>query len=205
MLAFIQAIAIMLSLGPKAVTTTNWFNYLTIGLCLTAGAMIVMWLEGADHRERHRQRHAVIIFTGIVARVPMQIIALVETAVIDATMIWTIPAFAAFVLVIITGVTFVDLGEQRIPVQYAKRVVGRKMYGGQNTHIDEGERDRRAPLIFAMTLLQFPGMIAGFWPESGFNIWYQAWMGPRTPINLVLMALLIVFFTYFYTTISFNP
>ncbi|NLT16212.1 MAG: preprotein translocase subunit SecY [Clostridiales bacterium] len=205
-LAFIQAIAIILSLGPKAVTTTNWFNYLTIGLCLTAGAMIVMWLGERITEKGIGNGISLIIFTGIVARVPMQIIALVETAVIDATMIWTIPAFAAFVLVIITGVTFVDLGERRIPVQYAKRVVGRKMYGGQSTHIPmKVNATGVLPLIFAMTLLQFPGMIAGFWPESGFNIWYQAWMGPGTPINLVLMALLIVFFTYFYTTISFNP
>ena len=205
-LAFIQAIAIILSLGPKAVTTTNWFNYLTIGLCLTAGAMIVMWLGERITEKGIGNGISLIIFTGIVARVPMQIIALVETAVIDATMIWTIPAFAAFVLVIITGVTFVDLGERRIPVQYAKRVVGRKMYGGQSTHIPmKVNATGVLPLIFAMTLLQFPGMIAGFWPESGFNIWYQAWMGPGTPVNLVLMALLIVFFTYFYTTISFNP
>ncbi|MGI5908311.1 MAG: preprotein translocase subunit SecY [Christensenellales bacterium] len=205
-LAFIQAIAIILSLGPRAVTTTNWFNYLTIGLCLTAGAMIVMWLGERITEKGIGNGISLIIFTGIVARVPMQIIALVETAVIDATMIWTIPAFAAFVLVIITGVTFVDLGERRIPVQYAKRVVGRKMYGGQSTHIPmKVNATGVLPLIFAMTLLQFPGMIAGFWPESGFNIWYQAWMGPGTPINLVLMALLIVFFTYFYTTISFNP
>ena len=205
-LAFVQAIAIILSLGPKAVTTTNWFNYLTIGLCLTAGAMIVMWLGERITEKGIGNGISLIIFTGIVARVPMQIIALVETAVIDATMIWTIPAFAAFVLVIITGVTFVDLGERRIPVQYAKRVVGRKMYGGQSTHIPmKVNATGVLPLIFAMTLLQFPGMIAGFWPESGFNIWYQAWMGPGTPINLVLMALLIVFFTYFYTTISFNP
>ena len=205
-LAFVQAIAIILSLGPKAVTTTNWFNYLTIGLCLTAGAMIVMWLGERITEKGIGNGISLVIFTGIVARVPMQIIALVETAVIDATMIWTIPAFAAFVLVIITGVTFVDLGERRIPVQYAKRVVGRKMYGGQSTHIPmKVNATGVLPLIFAMTLLQFPGMIAGFWPESGFNIWYQAWMGPGTPINLVLMALLIVFFTYFYTTISFNP
>ena len=205
-LAFVQAIAIILSLGPKAVTTTNWFNYLTIGLCLTAGAIIVMWLGERITEKGIGNGISLIIFTGIVARVPMQIIALVETAVIDATMIWTIPAFAAFVLVIITGVTFVDLGERRIPVQYAKRVVGRKMYGGQSTHIPmKVNATGVLPLIFAMTLLQFPGMIAGFWPESGFNIWYQAWMGPGTPINLVLMALLIVFFTYFYTTISFNP
>ena len=205
-LAFVQAIAIILSLGPKAVTTTNWFNYLTIGLCLTAGAIIVMWLGERITEKGIGNGISLVIFTGIVARVPMQIIALVETAVIDATMIWTIPAFAAFVLVIITGVTFVDLGERRIPVQYAKRVVGRKMYGGQSTHIPmKVNATGVLPLIFAMTLLQFPGMIAGFWPESGFNIWYQAWMGPGTPINLVLMALLIVFFTYFYTTISFNP
>jgi len=205
-LAFVQAVAILLGMGPQAVTDTNWFNYITIGFCLTAGAMIVMWLGERITESGIGNGISLIIFAGIVARVPAQIISLVENATIDATMIWTIPAFLFVVLLIITGVTFVDLGERRIPVQYAKRVVGRKMYGGQSTHIPMKVNSSGVlPLIFAITLMQLPGIIASFWPNSGFTTWFKAWLGTGTPIYLVLLALLIVFFTYFYSTISFNP
>ncbi|MFZ5975376.1 MAG: preprotein translocase subunit SecY [Bacillota bacterium] len=205
-LAFAQAMAIILSLGPDAVTTTHWFNYVTIGILLTAGALIVMWMGERITEKGIGNGISLIIFTGIVARVPQQIITLVSNATMDATLIWTIPAFAVVILLIITGVTFIDLGERRIPVQYAKRVVGRKMYGGQSTHIPiKVNSSGVLPLIFAMTLIQFPGMIAQFWPNSGFYNWYNTWMGSSSPIYLTLLALLIVFFTYFYTTISFNP
>jgi preprotein translocase subunit SecY len=205
-LAFIQAVAILLGMGSGAVTSTHWLNYVTIGLCLTAGAVLVMWLGERITEKGVGNGISLVIFAGIVARLPSQIISLVEGAVADANRIWVVPAFLIVMLVIITGVTFVDMGERRIPVQYAKRVVGRKLYGGQSTHIPiKVNSSGVLPLIFAITLLQFPGMIASFWPQSGFYTWYNAWLGNGTPIYMVLLALLIVFFTYFYTTISFNP
>ena len=103
-----------------------------------------------------------------------------------------------------TGITFVDLGERRIPVQYAKRVIGRKMYGGQSTHIPmKINQSGVLPLIFAVTLIQFPGMIIGLF--GGESTGYNAVMGPGKPLYLVLYALLIFFFTFFYSQVTFNP
>ena len=110
-------------------------------------------------------------------------------------------------LVIITVVTFVDLGERRIPVQYAKRVVGRKMYGGQSTHIPlKVVSVGVLPLIFAYSFMAFPGtIISMFGTSSGAYRWWNAYMHPQAPLYLVVTALLIIAFSYFYSSISFNP
>ena len=119
---------------------------------------------------------------------------------------WIIPVMLIFALVIITGVVLVDRAVRRIPVQYAKRVVGRKMYGGQATHIPmKANANGVMPLIFAITLMQVPSMILQFWPNSGFYTFYHKWLAAGTPIYYVVYALLIVGFAYFYSTISFNP
>ena len=104
----------------------------------------------------------------------------------------------------IVAITFVDMGERRIPIQYAKRVVGRKMYGGQSTYIPMKINSTGVmPLIFGFAILQFPATIFAFFPTSGINrgwqtfqnsLWYQ-----------VVLAVLIIAFTYFYTSITFNP
>ena len=108
---------------------------------------------------------------------------------------------------LITVVTFIDLGERRIPVQYAKRVVGRKMYGGQSTHIPMKVLSVGVlPLIFAYSFMAFPGtIIAMFGVNSGAYKWWNANMGQGAPLNLIVTALLILAFTYFYASISFNP
>jgi preprotein translocase subunit SecY len=102
------------------------------------------------------------------------------------------------------AVTFVDMGERRVPVQYAKRMQGRKMYGGQSTHIPMKVNSTGVlPLIFAYSLLQFPGTILAFWPQSGAALWWNQFQ-----VNVfyqVVLALLIFGFTFFYTSISFNP
>ena len=100
-----------------------------------------------------------------------------------------------------------DSGVRRVPVQYAKRMVGRKMYGGQSTHIPMKVNSSGVmPLIFAISVIQLPGMIANFWPTSGFALWYGKWFQRFVLAgHMVVYALLILFFTYFYTSITFNP
>ena len=99
-----------------------------------------------------------------------------------------------------------DSGVRRVPVQYAKRMVGRKMYGGQSTHIPMKVNSSGVmPLIFAISVIQLPGMIANFWPTSGFALWYGKWFSASSWLYMVVYALLILFFTYFYTSITFNP
>ena len=99
------------------------------------------------------------------------------------------------------------MGERRIPVQYAKRVVGRKQYGGQSTYIPmKVNASGVMPLIFAITFIQFPYMLCQiFWPDSAFFNWYTKWLAAGSLIYMVVYFLLILFFSYFYSQISFNP
>jgi preprotein translocase subunit SecY len=107
-------------------------------------------------------------------------------------------------LAMIVCITYVDMGERRVPVQYAKRVVGRKMYGGQSTYIPMKINSTGVmPLIFGFAILQFPATIFAFFPTSGINAWwsrFQSGIGYQ-----VVLAILIIAFTYFYTSITFNP
>ena len=107
-------------------------------------------------------------------------------------------------LVMIVAITYVDMGERRIPVQYAKRMVGRKMYGGQSTHIPMKLNSTGVmPLIFGFAILQFPATIFAFFPTSGINLWWQSFQSGVW--YQVVLAVLIIAFTYFYTGITFNP
>ena len=118
---------------------------------------------------------------------------------------WTIiPIVVAIVSILIMGVVAVDKAERKIPVQYAKKVVGNKMYGGQSTYLPiKANANGVMPLIFAMTIIQFPGMIAQIFPGK-FQTFWKTWFGQGEILYYVVYALLILGFAYFYTTISFN-
>jgi len=107
---------------------------------------------------------------------------------------------------LVAGIIFVDLGQRRIPVQYAKRMVGRKMYGGQSTHIPMKVNSSGVlPIIFAVSFLALPQTIAQFFPASGFGRWIGMYFSQESVLYAGIYALLIMFFTYFYTQITFNP
>jgi len=100
----------------------------------------------------------------------------------------------------------VDLAERKITIQYAKQIKGNKMYGGQSTHIPmKVNASGVMPIIFASSFLMFPQMIASFWPTSKFYLWWAKWLGIGTPIYIAVMCLLILFFSFFYSQIQFNP
>ncbi len=206
-LGLVQAIGIILSLGSSALEDpSNPFNYFVVIVCLTAGTALIMWIGERITEKGIGNGISLLIFISILSGVP-GMLGTMFTNVGNGTLNpWLLVASAGAAFLIILGIVFVDLGERRIPVQYAKRVVGRKMYGGQSTHIPmKANQGGVMPLIFAITILTFPGMIAQFWPESGFYIWYQQYAGPGTPLYIIIYALLILFFAYFYSTIAFNP
>ena len=177
-LAIIQAVGILLGMGANAVQSTDAFNYITIVLCLTAGTAFIMWLGECINKNGIGNGISLIIFVGIVADLPSQVIGLFSNVFSGATSVWVLVGYILFAAITITAITFVDMGERRISVQYAKRVVGRKMYGGQSTFIPmKVNQSGVMPLIFAMTFVQFPGMIAQFWPNSGFYQWYTEFLG----------------------------
>lgn len=205
-LGLFQAVAILIGMGEDAFLQNNWFNYITVVLCLTAGTALVMWIGERINEKGVGNGISLLIFIGIVSRLPLSVVELWNNATAGNISVWAVVAVVVFAVLIIGAITFIDLGERRIPVQYAKRVVGRKMYGGQSTHIPMKINQAGVlPIIFALTLLQVPAIISSFWPESGFYQWWsQNMMSGGWAYNLIY-AVLILFFTYFYAQISFNP
>ena len=205
-LGLIQAVGILVGFGNEAVESTDLFNYITIVLCLTAGTSLVMWLGEQINSKGIGNGISIIIFIGIVANLPVELLAMITNIVNGNTSIWSLVLLIVVALIIITALTFVDMGERRIPVQYAKRVVGRKQYGGQASYIPMKVNSSGVlPLIFATTFLQIPGMIAQFVPESDYALWVNKYMASGSVLFAVILALLIMFFTYFYSQIAFNP
>ena len=206
-LALVQSIGIVVGMGSGVVTSTAWYVYATIGIVCTAGTAFLVWMGERITEKGVGNGVSMIIFASICSQVPRVVVDMFSGVFVQGYYAWwIIPVMLVFALVIITGVVLVDRAVRRIPVQYAKRVVGRKMYGGQSTHIPmKANANGVMPLIFAITLMQVPSMILQFWPNSGFYTFYQKWLAAGTPIYYVVYALLIVGFAYFYSTISFNP
>ncbi len=208
-LALVQSVGIILSLGSGAVYEPNFFTYATIGIVATTGTCFLMWLGERITDVGVGNGISLLIFSSIISQLPGTVITLVGNIQVGLTSIWVLPIVLVLVVAIITLVVYVNEGERRVPVQYAKRVVGRKLYGGQSTHIPmKANANGVMPLIFALTITQFPVMImqiADPKAEGGFSRFWYAYMGTGTAVYYVFYALLIVGFAYFYTTISFNP
>ena len=118
----------------------------------------------------------------------------------------TIIALLIFMIVVVAAIIFMERGQRRIPVQYAKRVVGRKMYGGQSSHLPlKINTSGVIPPIFASSILIFPGTIASFFPDSPFALRAAELLQPASFVYNLLYIGLIIFFCYFYTAVSFNP
>ena len=208
--AGIMSIGIVLGIGSGAIQTSEtiptWLTYITIALVATAGTAFAMWIGERITEKGIGNGISMLIFVGIASRLLPTVINFFTQVFNGAITFWLIPVAVVLVAVLVGCLTLVDLGERRVPVQYAKRVVGRKMYGGQSTHIPmRVNQNGVMPLIFAMTIIQFPGMIAQFWPNSGFYSFYTKWLGSGTVLYMIIYFLLIIAFAYFYTAISFNP
>ena len=210
-LAIIQAIGMTLGLFRKALISTNAFSVIIIVVTLTAGTAFLMWLGEQINEHGIGNGISLIIFGGIIARLPAAIHSTWTKYQNAEISLMTILLFLVFALVIILGIIEIQQGQRRIPVQYAKRVVGRKMYGGQSTHIPlKVNQAGVIPVIFAMSILQFPLTITYFMDQnSGFSLWVAKWLSPTgSPgvwVYAVFYALLTIFFTYFYTAVTFNP
>jgi len=202
-LGFVQAVALSIGLGA---TSGAWYNYVTIGLCLAAGTALAMWIGERINENGIGNGISLLIFAGIVANLSSQIFGYFQNFSMGAINVVQILVVLVMSLVMIVGVVLVDLGERRIPIQYAKRMVGRRMYGGQSTHIPlKVNASGVLPMIFASAIMQFPAMIIGMLPEtSGVRLWWNGFYGASWGYMLIF-ALLILGFTFFYNSISFNP
>ncbi len=194
------------------VLNPGFATYTIIAIVLTAGTAFLMWLGEQITEKGIGNGISIIIFAGIVAGIPTAAGQLYETLFTgDAANllflnILKVVIIVVVIIAIIAGVIFVQQGIRKIPVQYAKRVVGRKMYGGQSTHIPlKVNAAGVIPVIFALSLLMFPTTIAGFWRGNGVADWIIEHMFYDRPLGMVLYVLLIIGFTYFYTFVQINP
>lgn len=208
-LGFIQAVGLVVGMGAMKSETfgSPFITSCVIGISMAAGTALAMWIGERITQNGVGNGISLLIFAGIIASLftwaVSGITALVTNFSIKTLLIAIVLILG--VLVMVTAVTFVSMGERRIPVAYAKRVVGRKMYGGQSTHIPlKVNSGGVLPLIFAYSIIQFPGTIMGFWSSSKIAQWWNHSFMYSGWYQLVL-AVLIILFAYFYSSISFNP
>ena len=209
-LGLIQAIGLTIGLFRKAVIYKGVFSIILVIIVLTEGTAFLMWLGEQINEKGVGNGISLIIFAGIVARIPSGIRSLATSVEAGSITIITLVVLAVVAVLVIAGVVLIQEGQRRIPVQYAKRVVGRKMYGGQSTHIPiKVNQSGVIPIIFALSLLQFPLTITYFFPNTGFTDFVTKWLSPAGNPGVwvygVLNVLMIIAFTYFYTGATFNP
>ena len=183
------------------------FGALVIVFALAAGATVIMWLGEKINEKGIGNGISILLFAGIVSSIPRSGVAIYQG--IQTGMHWIIAVLVVVVLIAMIGfVVFVTNGERRIPVQYAKQVKGRKMYGGQNTNIPlKVNMTGVMPIIFAQSFVMLPPTIANFFPSLNKG-WFASVVKAINVggwLYMVAMFLLIIFFSYFYTVISFNP
>ena len=205
-LAVIQAIGLVSSIG---VIKAGWFNVVLVGVSMAAGTALAMWIGERITEKGIGNGISLLIFVGIVSNLFNGYSNLLLTAIQTPTVGNWIKFVGVLLLAlaIILVVTFIDMGVRRINVNYAKRVSGRKMYGGQSSIIPlKVVSVGVLPLIFAYSFMAFPATIIQLAaPNSGLAAWWTNNMSATSPLYMIICALLIVAFTYFYSSISFQP
>lgn len=205
LLGFIQAFGMAYALRVnQALVNNDMFSVFMISVVLTAGTCFLMWLGEQITANGIGNGISLIIFAGIVARFPEGMATMYQYLKVGTVNPFQAALFAVIAVAMIVMVIAVTQGQRRIPIQYAKRMVGRKMYGGHSTFLPlKVNQAGVIPIIFASSVLMFPVTLAQFvqvdWVKSVAQ--YFTW---GTPIQTTLYAVLIVFFTYFYTAISIN-
>ncbi|EUA52620.1 preprotein translocase, SecY subunit [Mycobacterium xenopi 3993] len=185
------------------------FTLVVIVLVMTAGAGLVMWMGELITERGIGNGMSLLIFVGIAARIPVE-----GKQILDSRGGVIFASVCVAALIIIVGVVFVEQGQRRIPVQYAKRMVGRRMYGGTSTYLPlKVNQAGVIPVIFASSLIYIPHLITQL-IRSGTggmgNTWWDKFVGnylsnPADPVYIAIYFSLIIFFTYFYVSITFNP
>lgn len=213
-LGFIQAIG--LSIGFNSyfqglIPNPTIWKYLMIALVLTAGTAYLMWLGEQITQKGVGNGISILIFAGIAAGIPNAVNQLYAQKIAGAEgdlfmQIVSVLLIVLVILLIVVGVIFVQQALRKIPIQYAKRVVGRKTYGGESTHLPiKVNAAGVIPVIFAISLMITPSTIAGFFPDNPVSQWIQQIFNYTNPIGMTIYALLIIAFTYFYTFVQVNP
>ena len=222
-LGLIQAVGLFFSLAHnpitnsvtnttlKAIPVAGWVEGITIVLTFTAGTAFLMWLGEQINERGIGNGISLLIFAGIVSRGPQMVGALSQYMTAGTLNWFTFGLLIIVALAVVTLVVAMNSAERRIPVQYSKRVVGRKVYGGQSTHIPiKVAAAGVLPIIFAMSIMAFPSTLASFFGKTASNAgWFLGTilkgLSPSSWLYGIMYFFLIIFFTYFYTAIQFNP
>lgn len=218
-LAVVQAIGIVFLwknyINPIYGMQKNWLAMIYVIVILVGGSVMVMWLGERITEYGIGNGTSLIIFVGILSTAGTSLLNAFRTVPTDPNKLWNIFGFLILVLALFAFIVFMDGGERRITVQYAKQVKGNKMYGGQTTFIPiRVNASGVMPIIFASSFIMFPQMIISFIPklaESKFGVWWMrnlttsggTWWGSL--IYYIFMVVFIIFFAYFYSMIQFNP
>lgn len=172
---------------------------------ITAGSMALMWLGELIGDHGIGNGVSLIIFAGIVARIPAALVSTISLLRVGELSLLSLLLALVILVAVIAGVIVVQEGQRRLPVQYAKRVVGRRVYGGQSTFIPLRVNQAGViPIIFASSVMLFPSTLARFLPGD-LAASVNAWLSPSSVLYMAAYAVLVVFFTFFYTAVVFNP
>jgi len=201
----IQAVGMVLWLRSMNVIYVGGISVFVAIVTLVAGSIAVMWLGEMISDHGIGNGISLLIFAGIVARIPESITRTFKLLRTGELNLITLLLALIIMVIVIAGCILLQEGQRRLPVQYAKRVVGTKVYGGQTTFIPLRVNSAGViPIIFASSVLLFPSTIARFF-SGGFAQAISKLLSPSSPLYMVLYVLLIIFFTYFYTAVVFNP
>ncbi len=190
-------------------------NFIAITiLTFTSGTIFIMWLGERITERGIGNGISLIIFVGIIARLPLGIMDELQKFFPGMFGLTGAPRgniikeliIITFMVAIVAAIVLVTRSQRKIPVQYAKRVVGRKVYGGTSTHIPLSVNTAGIiPIIFAQSIMFAPQTITSFFPDSDFMVMVSTWFDPGAALYMIIFGLLIVFFAYFYTAIIFSP
>jgi len=206
-LAIAQAVGIVVAYSGSIDSNLSgipvWLVGCGVVLTMVAGAMFTVWLGERITDLGIGNGTSLLIFVGILSTAGTNISNIVRAATQDLTYIWYLVIYAVAVIAIFALIVFMDGGERRIQVQYAKQIKGRKMYGGQSNYIPiKVNATGVMPIIFASALITFPQLIISvFWPNV---TWYSDWLGTNSWLYIVLTAVFILLFAFFYSKITFN-
>jgi preprotein translocase subunit SecY len=190
------------SCSQTIIPDTSLYRIVTLVVTMTAGTAVIMWLGELITDRGIGNGMSILIFTQIVATFPTNLWSIRKQMGVT-----TFVVVLAIGLVIMAAVIFIEQAQRRIPVQYAKRMVGRKMFGGTSTYIPlKVNQAGVIPVIFASSLLYLPVLVSQFQQGKGWSNWIQGNLVKGDhPIYMVTYVALIIFFTYFYVSITFNP
>jgi preprotein translocase subunit SecY len=204
--ALIQAVGMTTWLRNLQIFSGNWLDMLVVVVTVTTGSVVLMWLGEVMSDHGIGNGISLLIYAGIVARLPEAIVETVKLVGLREMNPINLVVAVAVMIFVIAGCIYLQEGQRRLPVQYAKRMVGNKVYGGQSTFIPlKVNTSGVIPIIFASSVLLFPYTIANFFTGNAAAESVKWAFSPSSPIYMLFYVILIVFFSYFYTAVVFNP